>query len=70
MTNPAAIERFSNRVDNYQRYRPGYPTSVYTHLKKETGIDTLSKIVDLGYGTGLLSRLFLEQGHLLWGGGT
>ncbi len=56
-------ERFSNRVDDYVRFRPRYPTAVLSHLKKECGLGETAVIADIGSGTGILSELFLQNGN-------
>lgn len=53
--------RFSRRVDNYLRYRPGYPREVVRLL------DRGSVVADIGSGTGLLSLPFLEAGYQVIG---
>lgn len=60
-------QRFSSRVDNYARYRPGYPPEVLETLKTECGLTKASVIADIGSGTGLLSRVFLENGNRVLG---
>jgi ubiquinone/menaquinone biosynthesis C-methylase UbiE len=57
------IERFSNRVENYRRYRPGYPPEVLECLRQNCGLRPQSVIADIGSGTGLLSELFLRNGN-------
>jgi ubiquinone/menaquinone biosynthesis C-methylase UbiE len=61
------VERFSNRVENYIRYRPGYPADVLGLFKDEMGLTTSSVIADIGSGTGISSRLFLENGNTVYG---
>ncbi len=56
-------QRFSDRVENYLKYRPGYPDAVYVYLQTEAGLQAGAEIADLGSGTGLLSQLFLARGH-------
>jgi SAM-dependent methyltransferase len=60
-------ERFSNRVEDYARYRPGYPREVLDVLRDECGLVAESVVVDVGSGTGLLTQLFLENGNLVYG---
>lgn len=59
--------RFSNRVGNYSRYRPGYPHEVIGLLRKACELTTKSEVADVGSGTGILSRLFLENGNKVYG---
>jgi SAM-dependent methyltransferase len=65
MTN--SISRFSNRVANYVKYRPGYPKQVLDLFRDEMGLTPSSVIADIGSGTGLSSRLFLENGNAVYG---
>ncbi len=50
------IARFSNRAENYSKYRPGYPTSVLALLKKKCALTPESVVADVGSGTGILSE--------------
>ena len=50
-------ERFSSRVENYGKYRPGYPAEVLSTLKLECGLTHSSTIADIGSGTGMLTKL-------------
>jgi SAM-dependent methyltransferase len=61
------IERFSNRVQNYVKYRPGYPPEVFGLFKDELGLTVDSVIADIGSGTGISSRMFLENGNTVYG---
>jgi SAM-dependent methyltransferase len=60
-------KRFSNRVENYIRYRPGYPCEIVDLLKSECGLSPASVVADAGSGTGLLAELFLANGNLVYG---
>ncbi len=55
-------QRFSSRVDNYVKYRPGYPTGVIQTLVQSAGLTAQSLVADVGSGTGLFTRLFLDLG--------
>jgi SAM-dependent methyltransferase len=59
--------RFSNRVDDYVRYRPGYPREVLDLLRAECGLTSESVVADLGSGTGILTKLFLENANRVYG---
>jgi SAM-dependent methyltransferase len=59
--------RFTSRVENYVRYRPGYPGALLELLRGAWGLTPQTLIADLGSGTGLLSRLFLENGNEVFG---
>lgn len=60
--NPDPTQRFSSRVEDYVRYRPSYPGGILRLLARECGLTGRSRIVDIGSGTGLLARLFLDFG--------
>jgi SAM-dependent methyltransferase len=55
-------ERFSTRVANYARHRPGYPAAMLDHLLRVCGLGTDSIVADLGSGTGLLAAQLLARG--------
>jgi SAM-dependent methyltransferase len=61
------VKRFSNRADNYARYRPGYPVDVIELLKSDCGLKETSTVADVGSGTGILSKMFLENGNPVFG---
>jgi SAM-dependent methyltransferase len=67
MTATDSKERFSNRVAEYIRYRPGYPREVLDLLREECGLTRESVVADIGSGTGILTQLFLENGNLVHG---
>jgi SAM-dependent methyltransferase len=60
-------ERFSARVENYARYRPGYPLEVLGLMREEMGLTPSSVVADVGSGTGILARMFLENGNMVYG---
>jgi SAM-dependent methyltransferase len=61
------VTRFSNRVANYVKYRPGYPAEVLELFKNEMGLTKDSVLADVGSGTGLSAKLFLENGNAVYG---
>jgi ubiquinone/menaquinone biosynthesis C-methylase UbiE len=65
MTN--TVERFSNRVENYAKYRPDYPREVLDLFRNEMNLEKSSAVADVGSGTGLSARLFLENGNTVFG---
>lgn len=62
-----ATTRFSNRVADYVRYRPSYPRAVLEFLAQRCDLSPCSVIADVGSGTSLLSRLFLENSNSVYG---
>jgi SAM-dependent methyltransferase len=67
MTFSDAKQRFSSRVADYVRYRPGYPTEILPLLKTWTSFHADHVVADIGSGTGLLSKLFLDFGNRVFG---
>ncbi|OYW24528.1 MAG: hypothetical protein B7Z55_01910 [Planctomycetales bacterium 12-60-4] len=59
--------RFSDRVDDYVRYRPSYPPKLVSLIADQTGILPPAQIADIGSGTGISSALFLNAGYEVWG---
>jgi len=57
------VVRFSNRAENYAKYRPGYPARVISILESECGLTPNSLVADVGSGTGILSEMFLKNGN-------
>ena len=60
-------KRFSNRVENYLKYRPSYPAEIIPLLKTGCGLTSDSLIADIGSGTGFLAELFLKNGNTVYG---
>jgi ubiquinone/menaquinone biosynthesis C-methylase UbiE len=56
-----STKRFSDRVANYVKYRPGYPPEVIGHLEKQCQLTPESVIADIGAGTGIFTKLLLEK---------
>src|SRR5258706_12234048 len=62
-----ATSRFSDRVENYVRYRPGYPTKVLGALERECGLEPRHVVADIASGTGIWTRTLLENGNHVFG---
>ncbi len=60
------VTRFSNRAENYAKYRPGYPAELIAILKSECGLTQRSSVADAGSGTGILSEVFLRNGNTVF----
>jgi SAM-dependent methyltransferase len=58
-----STQRFSSRVENYVKYRPGYPAAILDGLKQKCGLTCASVVADIGSGTGILTELFLRNGN-------
>jgi len=59
----SATARFSDRVEDYVRYRPGYPPEVLELLRAECGLRPSHIVADVASGTGMFTRLLLENGN-------
>ncbi len=55
--------RFSNRVEDYVKYRPSYPKEIITLLQQDYGLLPGRLLVDIGAGTGISTELFLKAGY-------
>lgn len=63
----SSTARFSDRVDDYVRSRPGYPDAVVAALAAEAGLRPGATVVDAGSGTGISAELFLRHGYRVYG---
>ena len=59
--------RFSSRVENYIRYRPGYPPQVLETLGAECGLTSNSVVADIACGTGIFTKMLLENSNTVFG---
>jgi SAM-dependent methyltransferase len=60
-------DRFSERVENYVRYRPGYPGELIDLMRAEMGLGPGAAVADVGSGTGILTKLLLREGAVVYG---
>jgi SAM-dependent methyltransferase len=58
-----SIERFSDRAAEYTRYRPAYPKALIPVLEDVCYLTKHAVVADVGAGTGILTRLFAENGN-------
>jgi len=65
--NADPTRRFSNRVEDYIKYRPDYPRALVALLEDECGLTRSAVVADVGSGTGILSELFLREGIRVYG---
>ena len=61
------LNRFSNRVDNYIKFRPSYPEEVIVFLKKNGMLNEQTVVADIGSGTGISAELFLKNNNIVYG---
>jgi len=52
--------RFSDRVEDYVKYRPHYPAGVLTYLTDTYHFNPEWTVADIGSGTGISTELFLR----------
>jgi SAM-dependent methyltransferase len=62
-----ATSRFSDRVENYVRYRPSYPSEALQMLRTECGLSARHTIADIASGTGIWTRMLLGNGNSVYG---
>lgn len=62
-----SITRFGNRVDDYVKYRPGYPEEIVDFLQSKYNFVSGDVIADIGSGTGISSIRFLDKGYRVIG---
>jgi SAM-dependent methyltransferase len=56
-----STQRFSDRVEAYVKFRPDYPAELVKTLVQKTMLDTGAVVADVGSGTGIFTRLLLDQ---------
>ncbi len=59
--------RFTDRVADYVKYRPSYPDAAIEAIVRVTGLKKGAAIADIGSGTGISARPFLERGYSVVG---
>jgi ubiquinone/menaquinone biosynthesis C-methylase UbiE len=62
-----ATSRFSDRVENYVRYRPDYPCEALAVLQSECSLVPGHRIADVASGTGIWTRHLLLNGNRVFG---
>ncbi|MHC1679638.1 MAG: class I SAM-dependent methyltransferase [Methanomassiliicoccales archaeon] len=59
--------RFDGREDDYDRFRPGYPSDVVRLLQSKGLLFPGAKVADIGSGTGILTAMLVEAGAFVYG---
>ena len=62
----SSTTRFSDRVEDYMKYRPRYPQQIIEILKTKTGLSQNSIIADIGSGTGISTGIFINNGNKVY----
>lgn len=52
-------------AEHYDAYRPSYPAAAVTYIRETGRLDDRSAVVDLGAGTGLMTRLLVPVDRLI-----
>jgi ubiquinone/menaquinone biosynthesis C-methylase UbiE len=55
--------KFSNRVENYIKFRPSYPSELIDFLYTSIGMKSHSVVADIGSGTGIFTKLLLDRNN-------
>jgi SAM-dependent methyltransferase len=58
-----STKRFSDRVEDYVKYRPHYPAALLSWMQTAIGFDASRVVADIGSGTGISTELFLRNGN-------
>ncbi len=58
-----STQRFTDRVADYVKFRPTYPREIVTFLHDTCGLAVDARVADIGAGTGISAKVFLEEGH-------
>ncbi|MCU0567807.1 MAG: class I SAM-dependent methyltransferase [Oculatellaceae cyanobacterium Prado106] len=53
--------RFSNRADDYAKYRPSYPAAAIDAILQDLPLTESRRVADVGAGTGISSRLLGDR---------
>jgi SAM-dependent methyltransferase len=60
--------RFTDKVEDYVRYRPNYPAAeILDFLASKIGFNASWVVADIGSGTGISTELFLKNGNKVYG---
>lgn len=62
-----STKRFSDRVQNYIKYRPSYPKEMISFLVEQISETNEKVCADIGSGTGILSGLLLPYFKIVYG---
>jgi SAM-dependent methyltransferase len=57
-----STERFTDRVEDYAKYRPHYPQAMFEAMRARLGDPNTSAIADIGSGTGISTKPLVDMG--------
>lgn len=66
-THGDTVGRFDATVEHYVKYRPSYPVDVIALLHSACHLQPAAVVADIGMGTGIFTKLLLEQGYRVLG---
>ena len=61
MSNRSVARTFDKTAEIYERARPGWPAEALDHVIQELGVDRTATVLDLGAGTGKLTRMLVDR---------
>ncbi len=61
------VTRFSDRAEDYAKYRPHYSHDVVDALRQACGLTSQHLLADIGCGPGMLAEIFLDNGNRVIG---
>jgi ubiquinone/menaquinone biosynthesis C-methylase UbiE len=61
-----SVGRFSDRVENYVKYRPHYPKEIINFLNDECGFNKNKIVADIGSGPGISCENFIASGNTVY----
>jgi SAM-dependent methyltransferase len=59
--------KFSKKAEVYSKYRPSYPKQIIEISGAQISFTKDKIVADVGSGTGILSRIFLDNGNFVYG---
>jgi len=59
-------QQFSDRVDDYKKYRPNYPSEIIFLLKQQCELNHKTTVADVGSGTGIFTKLLLPHAKMVY----
>lgn len=62
----SSVNAFTDKATLYSKYRPGYAIEFIRYLYAKAGFNAESCIADIGSGTGIFSKLLLEQNSTVY----
>ena len=61
-----SIQRFSRRAENYDRFRPGYPQTLFQFLHEAVSVTSDLVIADIAAGTGIFTEQVAQWGDRIY----